>query len=134
MGGADAAHAAPAPGSVSAALEASGDVIAVHPRDEVDGDLLRADRFAFAIHRAASEVLLHHFDHPHHAIVALGLSLRQESEVRDFGGSEKLGCAVWTLSDASAAFNAFGGVHGPLLNGLRNQDAVRFRRAAGIER
>ena len=36
------------------------DVVAVHAGDEVDGDLLRADRLALAEHRAAAEVLLHH--------------------------------------------------------------------------
>ena len=42
---------------VLARLPASGDVVVVHPADDFDADLLRADRFALADVRAAAEQL-----------------------------------------------------------------------------
>src|SRR5688500_13160888 len=71
-------------------LELRRQIVLVHQGDELDGDLFRADRFTLTEQRAASEVALHDLDHLLHALVALGLALREESEVRDFGGGEEL--------------------------------------------
>src|SRR5438270_8721790 len=53
--------------------------------------------------------------------------------MRDFRGGEELRRAVWTLRNACAALNAFGGVHGAFLRHLRNRRVVRFGRAAGVD-
>ena len=67
------------------------------------------------------------------ALVALGLALREEAEVGDFRGGEELRGAVRTLRDAGAALDAFGGIHRAFLHRLRNQQRVRFDRAAGVD-
>src|SRR5437764_1992621 len=114
-------------------LEPGHDVVAVHAGDEIDGDLFRAHRLALAEHGAAPEVLLHHPHHVEHALVALGLSLRQKSQVRDLGGGEELRGAVRTLRHAGAALDALRGVHGALLHHLRDGRVVGLRRAAGVD-
>src|SRR5216110_3588080 len=81
-------------------LEPCHDVVAVHPGDEVDGDLLRAYRFALPEEGAAAEQGVHHFHHAHDAVVALGLALGEESEVRDLRRGEQLRGAVRTLRHA----------------------------------
>src|SRR5207253_5010322 len=86
-------------------FELRGQVVAIHARDEVDRDALGADRFALAEHRAGAEHLVHDLDHLHDALVALRLSLRQESEVRDLGASEEMRGAVRALCDARAALD-----------------------------
>src|SRR4051794_25295124 len=87
-------------------LEFRGDVVAVHAGDEIDGDFFGADRFTLAVHSAASEVLFHDLYHAHDALVALGLALGQEAEVRDLGGSEQLRGSVRALRHARAALDA----------------------------
>jgi len=60
--------------------------IAVHLPDELEGYPLGAYRFTFAMIRATAEPFVRHGDH--HAegpLVALGLTLRQRVEVRNFG-------------------------------------------------
>src|SRR5205814_7329855 len=65
--------------------------VSMHARDGVDADLLRARRLTFAEERAAAECLeIHLRDHVQRAPVALRLTLRQQSEVRDLrGGKER---------------------------------------------
>src|SRR5712692_389012 len=115
------------------ALELRRDVVAVHPRDEVDGDLFRADGLALPEHGAAAEVLFHDLHHPDDALVALRLSLRQQSEVRDLGGGEELRGAVGTLRDTRAALDALRGVHGALLHRFGDEDVVGLGRASGVD-
>src|SRR3954466_3656669 len=45
------------------ALDIGPDVVAVHARDEVEADLLRADRLALAVAGAGAEALLVHLGH-----------------------------------------------------------------------
>src|SRR5690349_5568003 len=55
---------------------------AIHLRDDVHADLLRADGRALADVGAAAEPLgVHPLDHADHARVALGLALRQQPQV-----------------------------------------------------
>src|SRR5207245_10199192 len=82
------------------------DEIAIHPGDEIEGNLFRADGLALSVHRAAAEVLLHDLDHSENPLVALRLALRKEPEMGDLGRREKLGCAVWTLGHTGTALNA----------------------------
>src|SRR5262245_5094686 len=56
--------------------QAGPDVVAVHARDEVEADLLRAHRLALAVAGAGAEAFLVHLrDHVAHAAEALRLSL-----------------------------------------------------------
>src|SRR5947209_6568861 len=114
-------------------LEFCGDVVTIHAGDEIERDFLGTNGFAFAVHRAAAEMLFHHFHHADDAVVAFGLALREEAEVGDFRGREELRGTVGTLRDAGAALDAFGGVHRALLHRLRNQQRVRFDGAAGVD-
>src|SRR6266516_4355905 len=67
-----------------APLHARHQQIAVHARDKLHADLLRADRRALADIRTAAEALLvHHLDHAHHPRIPLRLALRQHAQVRD---------------------------------------------------
>ena len=86
--------------------------VAVHPRDDVDADLLRARRLALAEVRAVAEALgVHLRDHRERTAVALGLALRQEAEVRDLRGGEQHRRAVRARRDAGAAADAGRRVH-----------------------
>lgn len=61
-----------------AAGQAGFEVVAVHAGDEVEADLLRADRRALADHSAASKIkVVHRLNHPKNAAIFLGLALRQ---------------------------------------------------------
>ena len=73
------------------------------------------------------------FHHADHALVALGLALRQEAEVGDFGGGEELRGAVRALRDARAALDAFGGVHRRSCTALGIEQRVGLDRAAGVD-
>ena len=94
-----------------AVLELRLHVVAVEEGDEVDADLLRARLLALAVVGAGAEEALHHLDHVDHPLVALGLALREQAEVRDLGRGEQLGGAVGARGHARAAADARGGVH-----------------------
>jgi hypothetical protein len=60
--------------------------IAVHLPDELEGDLLGAYGFTFAMIRATPEAFVRHCDHQAESpLIALGLTLRQRIEVGNFG-------------------------------------------------
>jgi hypothetical protein len=60
--------------------------IAVHLPDELEGYLLGAYGFTFAMIRATPEAFIRHCDqHAEGPLVALGLTLRQRVEVGNFG-------------------------------------------------
>src|SRR5262249_42096424 len=60
-------------------------VIAVHARDRVDADLLRARLLAFAVERAMPEAFLVHLcHHPERATLTLRLALRAKPPPRNF--------------------------------------------------
>src|SRR5687767_211778 len=75
-------------GSFLASFEAGAEVIAVHLRDEVEGDLLWADRFALSVVGTAAEHLFHDLYHLLHALPALRLALGKKREVRDLRRGE----------------------------------------------
>src|SRR5262245_64341577 len=88
------------------------EVVAIHTRDVGDRDLLRAHGFALTFVRAAAEALgVMPVDHPDDARVALGLSLRQQAEVRDLGRGEERCRRVLARRDARAAADALRRVH-----------------------
>ena len=72
------------------AVRQSAHQIPVHPSDELERDLFRADRPALAMIGATAEVFVgHRGHHTERALVALGLSLWQGVEVGKFGRGEK---------------------------------------------
>ncbi len=65
-------------------------VIAIQAGDEIQADALGANRLALAVIGAASEIkFIHGANHSQGALTPLGLSLRQQPQVRDFGGREE---------------------------------------------
>src|ERR1700691_3334787 len=81
-------------GSAAAALGAARDhgaqVIAVHPGDRIDADLLRTGVLAFAEQGAVAEMLAVHLrDHAERSAAALGLALRQRSQMSQFRGRKE---------------------------------------------
>src|SRR5262245_46616442 len=84
-----------APRAVATVAQAGADVVTVHAGDELQADLLRADRLALAVVRAGPEAgLVHRGHHAQHALVALRLALREQAQVRDLGGREEHGRGV----------------------------------------
>src|SRR5690606_9952564 len=81
-------------------------VVAVHHRDEVDRDLLRARFLALAVVGAGAEVLLHGLDHGLGPGQTLGSALRQQVEVLHLGGGEQVGRRVRARRHAGAATDA----------------------------
>src|SRR5262245_15649201 len=80
------------------------DVLARHPRDVGDGNLLRADRLAFAFVRAAPEPFrVGLFDHRDNARAALDLTLRKQRQMRDLRAHEQVSRRVLAGGDARAA-------------------------------
>ena len=73
-------------------------------------------------------IVVDHVDDP---LVALGLALREQAEVRDLGRGEQLRGAVRARGHARAAADARGGVHRGVGRLLRHQDEVGVGRAAG---
>ena len=85
----DSARAAGLP-RLRLALEQGHGVITIHAGDEVERDFLRANGLAASGHRAATEAFgVHLVHHRLHALVAFGLALRHEAEVRNLGGDEE---------------------------------------------
>ena len=69
-------------------------------------------------------------DHREHAVVALGLALGQEREVRDLRRDEEHRRAVRARRGAGAAADALSRVHRALGAVLRDEDRVAVRRVA----
>lgn len=79
-------------------------VVAVHLRDEVERDSLRANRLAFAVVRAVAEAeFVHLLDHCDCAPVLFGCALRQVVEVRDLSRREEDCRSVRASRNARAA-------------------------------
>src|SRR6185503_5441496 len=101
-------------------------IIAIHPRDGVDRDLLRTRLLAFAIQRAMAELLgIHLRDHAQGAARTLGLTLRHQAEMRDLRRGEERGRGVRTRRDACTAPDARRRIHRGVGVLLRNQDRIR---------
>src|SRR5262249_54514887 len=69
-------------GEHATVLQLRLEVVAVHQRDVVDRDRLRARGFALGVVRARAEVLLHRVDHRFDSSEPFRLALREEVEVR----------------------------------------------------
>src|SRR5258705_9792663 len=108
----DNSSAPPAPARLLHLGHRGDEEITIHPRDEVDADLLGARLLALAEQRAPPEALeihlRHHLERP---AVALGLSLRQQPEMRDLRAREQGGGTVRARRHACSAADARGGVH-----------------------
>src|ERR1035437_10961340 len=94
---------------LAAVMQCGVDEIAIHPADELDGNFLGTNRFAFAMVRATSKNFLRHSgDHTQGSLIALRLSLRKRVEVRDLRGSKQHRRGVGAGGHAGAASDAGG--------------------------
>ncbi len=81
--------------------------IAVHPSDELDGNLLWTNRATLAMIRATAEIFVGHGGyHAERALVALGLTLWQRVEMSNFGGGEKHRGRIRTGGNAGTTADA----------------------------
>ncbi len=112
----------------------SSQIVAIHPRDELDGDPLGTGSLAFTKVRARAEVGLHLFDHATRPLVPLGLALWQERQVRDLGSGEQLTGTVGALGDTSTAADALGRIHGSIRHRFGDGQGIGILRTAGIDR
>src|SRR5260370_1086482 len=74
----------------SFSIQQSGGVLAVHPGDELEADLLWTDRLAGTGYRAVAKPFgVHRLDHARDAPFLFVLALRKQPKMRNFGGYEK---------------------------------------------
>src|SRR5262249_16631274 len=104
--------------------------IAVHLPDELEGDLLGAYGFTFAMIRATAEAFVRHGDH--HAerpLIALKLTLQQRIEINQFRRGEQHDGSIRTGGDARSTADARRRVKRRIRRLLGDQDRVSIERA-----
>ena len=83
-------------------------VLAIHERDRFEGNTLGAHRLAFAdVGARAKQLVVHLVHHTLGSFEALGLALRQMTEMGDFGTGEQRRRGVGTSGDAGARRRAW---------------------------
>ncbi len=116
---------------LTVAIERRANQVTVHPSDELKRYFLGANRFTFAMIRAAAKVFgLHRGHHANGSLIALRLTLGERVEVGEFGGGEEHCGCVWTSSDASAATNTGSRIEGSVRGFLWYKDSVGIRSTA----
>ena len=74
---------------------------------------------------------IHLPNHVESAAFAFCLTLREKTEVRDFGRNEQHRRGIWASGHASAAPNAGGGFHGKIRDMLGDRQSVGFGSGTG---